>query len=63
MAGKRMGRPPRSDRPETMGVRLPRALRGWLRGQAQREGRTMSDVVTRALEAYQRKVARRGGKP
>jgi predicted DNA-binding protein len=32
--------------------RLPADLRAWLQGQAEREGRTMTEIVTDALEAY-----------
>ena len=32
--------------------RLPRALLAWLKAQAEREGRTMTDIVENALNDY-----------
>lgn len=35
--------------------RLPEGLLAWLREQAEREGRTMTDIVEDALEEYRRR--------
>jgi hypothetical protein len=54
----RRGRPPRTDHPVRVGLMLPGEVRRWLRGQATREGRTQSDVLTSALDFYRRRSER-----
>jgi hypothetical protein len=55
----RMGRPPREDSPVSMTVRLPGAVRAWLRSRARVEGRTQSDLLVAALGLYRKQVGRR----
>ena len=56
---KRTGRPPRTDRPEQLHVRIAGALRTWLRRQAALEARYEGDVVTDALTQYRTRTRRR----
>jgi hypothetical protein len=37
--------------------RLPEGLLAWLREHAEREGRTMTEIVTEALEAYRDRLS------
>ena len=45
-----VGRPPRSDRPTRIEVRLPGSVRDWLRRRAAREGRHEGDIIATDLE-------------
>jgi len=55
----RLGRPPRTDDPIRLGMRLPGAMYEWLKRRSQAEGRAQSEIVVAALRLYQRSVARR----
>lgn len=55
---KRIGRPPRTDRPTRIEVRLPGTVREWLRNRAAREGRSEGDIIATDLELLQaRRIA------
>ena len=58
---KRMGRPPRTDRPTRISLLLPGALRSWLERRAASEGRSQGDVLAAALVLYRAQVTRRKG--
>ena len=59
-ARPRIGRPPRTDSPARVTVRLPGVVRGRLRRLAANEGRAEGDVIASALEFY-RKRRKPGG--
>jgi hypothetical protein len=58
MKSRPIGRPPRTDNPRTMHVRLAGKLCAWLQRQAAREGRYAGDVVASALELYRKRTRR-----
>ena len=51
---RRVGRPRRTDDPTRMNLRLPGALRTWLRARARAENRDQSQVVVDALALYRK---------
>ena len=60
MKAKRMGRPPRRDRPTRVNAVLAGAVAAWLKRRARREGLTMSDLVAKAVARYREQVEREG---
>ena len=53
-----VGRPPRTDNPQRIVVRLPGELRDWLRRWAAAADRDQGDVIADALRLYRRKSQR-----
>jgi hypothetical protein len=58
----RMGRPPRQDDPQRVGLVLPGKVRAWLQARARVEGRTQSDLLVSALACYREQVGRRAAR-
>ena len=57
------GRPPRTDDPIRLCIRLPgESLRRWLAKRAAIEDRYEGDVIATALEAYRRRVPKKEGR-